>query len=482
MKKLMHCKQNILVLGVLVFQMIACGGGGGDPEPPPGNNAPTANGGMDQQVIQQSLVSLTGTASDTDGTVASFAWSQSMGEAVTFITNDGAVATFNAPMVTELVVLTFELRVTDDDGATGRDTVQISVLPQSEVEMRSFHMGFTAWTHEATLEALDLTYERIATHGDITGQHFMGGIPWQAALGQTTYPDDVTSQTEFRSSKMPSGIPIYFALDSLNGGRDSLVDNWGVSENETRSGDWSNRSWNDQEVIDAYVNFAGYLIDTFNPEYFNYGTEVSELIINDINGYYDFLIFAEQVYTRLKATYPNVVFMVSVALKHPGSNQAVLLETELAALMPYADAVGISAYPFIFYDQSNPGDPDNLPVAWLSQINNISMGKPIAVTETGWAAENVDIPSFGVDIAATDLNQQNYLNHLFTQAEQLDLEFVIWFSITDYDVLWNDSMGQDPIARIWRDTGMYDENQQARVALTTWEEWLTKTKVILRPK
>ncbi len=96
-------------------------------EPP--NAAPVANAGPDQTVNEQTAVNLDGTGStDSDGTVASYAWAQTAGTGVTLTGGNTATPTFTAPSVDAAgETLTFELTVTDDDGDTNTDTVDIQV-------------------------------------------------------------------------------------------------------------------------------------------------------------------------------------------------------------------------------------------------------------------------------------------------------------------------------------------------------------------
>jgi K319L-like, PKD domain len=94
------------------------------------NVAPTANAGADQTVASGALVNLDGTgSSDPDGTIASYAWTQTGGPAVTLTGADTATPSFTAPTVAVSTDLTFSLTVTDNDGATGTDTVVVTVNP-----------------------------------------------------------------------------------------------------------------------------------------------------------------------------------------------------------------------------------------------------------------------------------------------------------------------------------------------------------------
>jgi uncharacterized repeat protein (TIGR03806 family) len=97
------------------------------PPPPPANQAPTADAGTDQSVDEGVTVSLSGTGTDSDGSIASYSWTQVSGTAATISGADTQNASFTAPMVAATENLVFTLTVTDDDGATAADTVTITV-------------------------------------------------------------------------------------------------------------------------------------------------------------------------------------------------------------------------------------------------------------------------------------------------------------------------------------------------------------------
>jgi hypothetical protein len=89
------------------------------------NVAPTANAGTDQTItLPTNSVTLSGSGTDTDGTIASYSWTTISGGTYT-ISNSGIAN----PVLTNLVAGTyvFQLTVTDNNGATGTDTVQITV-------------------------------------------------------------------------------------------------------------------------------------------------------------------------------------------------------------------------------------------------------------------------------------------------------------------------------------------------------------------
>lgn len=98
----------------------------------PVNRKPTASAGADQSVEGPASVTLDGSASkDSDGTIASYAWSQVSGTAVTLANANSAIASFDVVEVTQQETLTFSLTVTDNEGATSTDTVVVTVTPKN---------------------------------------------------------------------------------------------------------------------------------------------------------------------------------------------------------------------------------------------------------------------------------------------------------------------------------------------------------------
>jgi hypothetical protein len=117
-------------ISVLVLALGGCGGGGGGGNEPgqPSNVAPTAAAGADQSAIEGNLVELNGSGStDTDGSISTFAWTQTAGPAVTLSNASSADPTFTAPTITSAQAVTLQLTVTDNEGGTDTDTVRIAV-------------------------------------------------------------------------------------------------------------------------------------------------------------------------------------------------------------------------------------------------------------------------------------------------------------------------------------------------------------------
>ena len=95
--------------------------------PPPENQPPVANAGDDQTMVEKTSITLNGSGTDSDGTIASYQWTQNAGPAGVISDSTAAAPTFTAPSVTATQQVTLTLTVTDDDGATGTDTVVVTI-------------------------------------------------------------------------------------------------------------------------------------------------------------------------------------------------------------------------------------------------------------------------------------------------------------------------------------------------------------------
>ncbi|MFW6363716.1 MAG: hypothetical protein ACOC0D_07725, partial [Spirochaeta sp.] len=329
-------------------------------------------------------------------------------------------------------------------------------------------------------QAIEDVYQFINAEGDMVAHHFQQGIPYTAAdtLDFSTYHQNIQNEIDGRISSTAAGKVIYLAIDSLNAGRDDVAKLWGEHESMDLPDPWGARGFDSPEVIEAYVEFSLAVLHRFEtrygtvPAYFNYASEISELMIHDPDQYSQFVTFAASVYGQLKAAYPSVKLMVSLALKSPGSGEMETVKTGFARISDYVDVVGISTYGYAFYSHQDKGNPDNLPPNWLNQIEDIAPGKAYGVTETGWIAEDLSIPAYSLEVQGSPAYQNSYLERLFSESQQdIQAQMIILFTAYDYDKLWSDTLGSDNLSKIWKDTGLRDEAFNDRSALATWREW-----------
>lgn len=94
--------------------------------------APVVNAGVDQPSVEPyTIVTLTGTATSSTGTIASTSWTQTNGPTVA-LAGSGLTRTFQAPATLAGATLTFRLSATDNSNATSTDDVVVTVLSVTE--------------------------------------------------------------------------------------------------------------------------------------------------------------------------------------------------------------------------------------------------------------------------------------------------------------------------------------------------------------
>jgi len=91
------------------------------------NLAPEVSLVADFSVQEGQSVSITATASDTDGQIASYQWNQLSGASVSIENDTTMTMNFSAPLVEQDTSLEFQITVLDDDGAQATATISIGI-------------------------------------------------------------------------------------------------------------------------------------------------------------------------------------------------------------------------------------------------------------------------------------------------------------------------------------------------------------------
>ena len=137
------------------------------------NQPPVADAGPDQTVDENTLVTLSGSGTDPDGTIMVINWLQTSGMEVLLFDAETANPYFTAPQVDANEVLVFELTVADDEYEFDKDTVTITVMDTGSQAPLTANAGPDRTVDENTRVALSgadsqgtiTSYEWIQTGG-----------------------------------------------------------------------------------------------------------------------------------------------------------------------------------------------------------------------------------------------------------------------------------------------------------------------------
>lgn len=337
---------------------------------------------------------------------------------------------------------------------------------------RKYYLGFTPYPYDATTEASDFVYNKISKDADIINHYFDDGIPWNEALLNQSFNQNITSEWEYRKSNTPENHKVIVSITPINRQRNGLALYKAEQNNMSLPYPWDGYNFNHLQVKTAYLNYCQRIIEFFQPDYFVMGFEVNLLINTDptLNKWSAYVNLNQYIYSELKKLYPELPIMVSLSgidlLKdYTDANNTQQL-IGLSNIISSTDYFAISLFPFLskFTAESLPDNIFNL----LFSMSD----KPICITGTGYPAQTYSIYNGTIVFNGTQAKQNNYFQKLFSAADNYNVKFIINSVLRDYDKLWEAEGKPEDISKALRDTGLYDEAGNVRTAYETWKNKL----------
>ncbi|ULQ51573.1 hypothetical protein [Flavihumibacter fluvii] len=331
-------------------------------------------------------------------------------------------------------------------------------------------LGVTPWPAEYSLASVASAYDFINRECDFVMQQIDEGIPYEEAFNKEPMPKALSEDIGFR--KLYTGTkPVFLSVSALSLTRKSKTSYYRLA-NETppdKKQYWESLPFDHPDVITAYVNYVEYLAGQFSPQWINFGVE-SNLDTWDPAEFARYKAFCAGVYAALKISHPGIPVFLSLVVNEEERSMHYARQ-----LLPYSDWVALSAYPYTHVSSSANGntDPDRFPEGYFERWLDLAPAKPWCFAETGYIAENLDVPEYSLHKEGTQLWQNRYLQKLGELMRARNGQFAVWFCYTDYDALiptLEASGDYQPLFLFWRDTGLYDENNQPRPVLQTWRD------------
>jgi hypothetical protein len=213
---------KIAVVALSALGIAACNSEGNFSNDGSVNTPPVAEAGAPQTVDEFSSVTLSGSASDSDGDVLSYRWELIAGHPVAITSSASLTAGFDAPDVTALdasLVMTFRLTV-DDGKATASDTVDITVIDAG--------LG-TNTPPTADIRNLESVTEFVTVELDGSGSTDPDGDPLSYRWTQTQGPsvtvlDRTSARASFISPDVAPGSVVLLTFElAVSDGQDTTT-------------------------------------------------------------------------------------------------------------------------------------------------------------------------------------------------------------------------------------------------------------------
>ena len=172
------------------------------------NDPPTADAGPNQNVDEETIVTLNGSNSfDSDDGIASYQWTQIAGPAVSLSDPQAVQPTFTAPTVeTDGVSLNFELTVTDYGSLQSTDTTIVNVIWLNDPPTAN------AGVDQTVLEKSTVTLDGSNSSDPDDG---IASYQWKQVAGQSvTFSEPTDDQPTFEAPSFDDadGKPLIFEL------------------------------------------------------------------------------------------------------------------------------------------------------------------------------------------------------------------------------------------------------------------------------
>lgn len=333
---------------------------------------------------------------------------------------------------------------------------------------RGFRLGFSPWPWDATVEAVEWTWDNIVAHGDLVSMHLEEGVPWPEALAGAPFPASYQAKVDAELARIPADAAILLSINAMNSLRTGLAPYRGEDDNLPLPPPWDGYGFGSPEVVEAYANYAERMIAWVQPTWVLIGIEVNVLINNDKTQWADYAALVCATYDTLRergVTQPLYASLIAPSF-FPDTGGAALADQlqVLADIDPCVDGLALSVHPFMSALLA-----DSFPADYFDQLATFS-DRWVGISESSYPAQEWSLD--GLTWKGTPEKQDAFLERMLAAAHAQQLQFAVWFTLRDYDQLWAGPLGMDSASLIWRDTGLIDENGQPRAALKRWDDAL----------
>ncbi len=329
--------------------------------------------------------------------------------------------------------------------------------------------GFTPFPYDFTMEAVTKTHETVVGNSTLYALHYDDGVPWKEMLAGAPLPPSIQKKWDDDAHGIPAGRTVYVGLAPLATDRKSLAPSAGDKGKGPVPPELKDIAFDDPRFMSAYLNYAQLAVRRFHPRFLNIGIEAGGVLLEDAKRWEQFEHLFAHVRSQVKKDAPEMQVGISFSL---GRLRADGPSKRARGLIAESDFLGLSFYPsasafdekFGLPPYGSGSDAWRKPLAWVRSYTD----KPIALCETGYTTQNIDLPAFQLVMKGDESAQADYVRELFDIARRDRYAFVVWFLAIDYDKLYAKMPPGSDVMKLWRNVGLIDGEGKPKKA---WEEW-----------
>lgn len=318
---------------------------------------------------------------------------------------------------------------------------------------RALRLGLGAQPAEETREVYVDAFVTAARHAELVG--IARVPPWEEFFPGAEVSEETHALMRLeRDLARQYGLSLLFAIDPTDGAVQrtrvaGLPEDARLDEGFLR-----------QDVQEALVAYAIYVVTNYDPEYLAVGVEINMLRARAPGQFEGFLEAYRRVYDAVKTIRPRTKVFPTFQLEdllgqltqeHPPQWEAV------EAFGDRIDALAISTYPYL---SSSVRLVREIPEDYYSQLRDHFPGE-ILISEAGYASATIE----GHSWVGSEREQELFLLRLLEDAEANRFSAVVWVAERD------PTQSRQGGAAVLNDVGLRFSDGSDKLAWAVWKEW-----------
>lgn len=280
---------------------------------------------------------------------------------------------------------------------------------------RTFAMGLSSLPPELTEESYANAFKLAASTGEVI--LIRRTPPWEELLTDRSFPSACTTENTRREIALADqyGLDIFVAIDTAD-----ITE--GCGQAAELPAELRGAGFADQQVREAFIQYAQYVVVNYQPSYLALGVEVNTLEQENPEDFEQFVSLYNEAYDAVKALSPETLVFPTFQLEMLGGDLPSdrPRRTQWHLISRFAsrmDLLAVSSYPSLAFS-----DPEQIPADYYLQLASYS-DRPIAIADMGYAS-GLGTTENG---AATEAQQAAFLRRTLNDAQQLAMPLVVWF-------------------------------------------------------